>query len=269
MKVVLVGLSGDADYARQKIAARFPTALIETAQREELQDGSLVSRLSALRARQPDIFAVATERLAWQRGQDALMLFGALAGAQRTIVLDAFGGWREESRARTLTTAPARLLSDAAASRTAMKLAARELSRLEREVVQPKGALTKPEFQRARKIIYLRTTPGPGTQLGGAASHINGFLKAAELLGVNVSLVSNDEPPRRHQATAAERLRAQRYLPAHPAHLLDDRGLVLPQGSVNVLPDGAGGLRRQRARRHPAPRQRPQPDSRPPPTAQA
>lgn len=193
MKVVLVGLSGDADYARQKIAARFPTALIETAQREELQDGSLVSRLSALRARRPDIFVVATERLAWQRGQDALMLFGALAGAQRTIVLDAFGGWREEARSRTLTSAPARLLSDAAISRTAMKRAARELRRLETQVAQLKSALRKPELERVRKIVYLRTTPGPGTQLGGAASHINGFLKAAEMLGVNVSLLSNDE----------------------------------------------------------------------------
>lgn len=193
MKVVLVGLSGDADYARQKIAARFPTALIETAQREELQDGSLVSRLSALRARRPDIFVVATERLAWQRGQDALMLFGALAGAQRTIVLDVFGGWREEARSRTLTSAPARLLSDAAISRTAMKRAARELRRLETQVAQLKSALRKPGLERARKIVYLRTTPGPGTQLGGAASHINGFLKAAEMLGVNVSLLSNDE----------------------------------------------------------------------------
>ncbi len=43
------------------------------------------------------------------------------------------------------------------------------------------------------EIVYLRATPGPGTQLGGAASHINGFINAASSLGARVSLVSNDQ----------------------------------------------------------------------------
>ena len=41
------------------------------------------------------------------------------------------------------------------------------------------------------------------------------------------------------------------------------------KGQSNVIPDGARGLRRQRARRHPPPRQRPQPAAHPPAPAQA
>ncbi|HYG81691.1 MAG TPA: glycosyltransferase family 4 protein, partial [Pyrinomonadaceae bacterium] len=43
------------------------------------------------------------------------------------------------------------------------------------------------------ELVYLRATPGPGTQLGGAASHINGFINAAVGSGARVSLVSNDQ----------------------------------------------------------------------------
>ena len=193
MKVVLVGLSGDVEGARQRLAERFPTAAIENAPREDLQERSLVSRLSTLRAHSPDVFAIATERLEWQRGQDALLLFGALAGAQRTIIIDSFGGWREETRRRSLTSAPRRLLTDANLSRVAIRQAAQELRRLETQVSQFKLLTPKARNQKAARIAYLRTTPGPGTQLGGAASHINGFIRAAERLDANVSLVSNDE----------------------------------------------------------------------------
>jgi glycosyltransferase involved in cell wall biosynthesis len=193
MKVVLVAVSGNVDHARQILAERFPTVAIETASREELQEGSPVSRLSRLRARRPDIFAVATERLAWQRGQNALLLFGALAGAHSTIILDSYGGWREEARRRSLTAAPARLLAEASASREALKRAARDLRKLEGDVDQLKIRPRKTTHDDAPRIVYLRTTPGPGTQLGGAASHINGFINAVEKLGARVSLVTNDE----------------------------------------------------------------------------
>ncbi len=193
MKVVLIGLSGDIDHGRQKVAEHFPAAVIEIASREELLTAGALSRLTALRARRPDVLALVTERLAWQRGQDALLLFGAMAGAKRTIILDSFGGWREETRARSLAGAPARLVSEATVSRRAMKQAERELLRLEGELGRAHIPTRQLDQQRAPKIVYLRTTPGPGTQLGGAASHINGFLNAAEQLGASVSLVSNDE----------------------------------------------------------------------------
>ena len=193
MKIVVVELSGDLEEGCRRLAERFPAAFIETASREQLQTGNVLSRLAALRARKPEVFAVVTERLAWQRGQEALLLFGALAGARRTIILDAFGGWREATRALSLTSTPARLLSEAKASHSVMKRATRELIRLEAAVAESNIHERHLSPQRAPKIVYLRTTPGPGTQIGGAASHINGFINAATQLGASVSLVSNDE----------------------------------------------------------------------------
>ena len=193
MKVVVVGLSGDLDEGCRRLAEHFPTAFIETASREELQTGSVLSRLTALRARRPEVFALVTERLAWQRGQEALLLLGALAGARRTIILDTFGGWREGTRTGILTGGPARILSEVNVSRSVMKSAARELSRLEAGVAGSNIHTQHLGDHGAPKIVYLRTTPGPGTQIGGAASHINGFINAAAQLGASISLVSNDE----------------------------------------------------------------------------
>ena len=193
MNVVLVVLSGDSRRTLAKLQEKYPDASLQVVSRSKIEEGSFAARLSRLRALHPAVFAIATERIAWQRGQDALLLFGALAGAQRTIILDAFGGWREDTRARTLATAPARLLSEAATSRKTMKRAARELLKLENEVSRFDVRATRPQLQRAPRIVYLRATPGPGTQLGGAASHINGFINAVEKLGATVSVITKDE----------------------------------------------------------------------------
>ena len=42
------------------------------------------------------------------------------------------------------------------------------------------------------RVVYLRSTPGPGTQAGGAASHIKGVVEGLEALGVEVQIISND-----------------------------------------------------------------------------
>jgi hypothetical protein len=82
MRVILVVLIGDARRAEQRVSDIFPAASVETIPRGEIENGNLTTRLRALRRQQPDVFAVATERLEWQRGQDLFMLFGALAGAR-------------------------------------------------------------------------------------------------------------------------------------------------------------------------------------------
>ena len=93
MKVVLLALSGDSARCHAKVAELYPQATIETISRGEFETGGLNQRLSLLRARRADVFAIATERLAWQRGQNLFMLFGALAGAHEVIVLDSHNGW--------------------------------------------------------------------------------------------------------------------------------------------------------------------------------
>jgi glycosyltransferase involved in cell wall biosynthesis len=164
----------------------------------------MAERLGALRARGPEIFAVAPQRLAWQRGQNAFLLFGALGGARRTVILDAHGGRREEGRGRSLLAAPTRLTREATISAAAMMRAAKRLRRLEAAVKRGDHLKSRPAKREERRategfepdaveIVYVRATPGPGTQLGGAASHINGFINAAVGLGARVSLLSNDQ----------------------------------------------------------------------------
>jgi glycosyltransferase involved in cell wall biosynthesis len=197
MKVVLLVLGGDARHARDVLATRYPQAEIEEMPRAKIESGGMAQRLSALRALRPDIFAVATERLAWQRGQNAFLLFGALAGARRTAILDAHGAWREETRSRSLVASPPRLAREGAISASAMTRAGRHLRQLEMAVKD--GALLNSHAKKrglgndATKIVYVRATPGPGTQAGGAASHINGFINAALRLGTEISIVSNDQ----------------------------------------------------------------------------
>jgi glycosyltransferase involved in cell wall biosynthesis len=197
MKLVLLALGGDARDARKALGRRYPKAEIEEITRVEIESGGMAERLSALRALRPDVFVVATERLAWQRSQNAFLLFGALAGARRTVIMDAHGGWREESRARSLVASPTRLAREAAISAAALGRAARQLRRLELAVKRGENlksrSIKKGALKNATEIVYVRATPGPGTQLGGAASHINGFIGAALKLGARISLVSNDQ----------------------------------------------------------------------------
>ncbi|HKQ51955.1 MAG TPA: glycosyltransferase, partial [Pyrinomonadaceae bacterium] len=197
MKLVLLVLSGDAGRAREALGRVYPDAKVLEIPRAEIESVGMGRRLSALRALRPEVFAVATERLAWQRGQNAFLLFGALAGARRTVILDAHGAWRWETRARSLVTAPVRMTREAAISATAMTRAARQLRRLELAVGRgahlKKFHSVKQEEGGGTELVYLRATPGPGTQLGGAASHINGFISAAVGLGARVTLVSNDQ----------------------------------------------------------------------------
>jgi glycosyltransferase involved in cell wall biosynthesis len=186
MKVVLLALSGDP--ARDKLGKLFPAASIESISRTEFETGSLRRRLSSLRARRPDVFAISTERLSWQRGQNLFMIFGALAGAREVVMIDSHGGLRRASRFDLLASAPAALANEAASSLWDLLYSRRELLTLERE----KYEFTRIKTDRAPRIVYLRATPGPGTQAGGAASHIKGVVEGLTALGAEVEIVSND-----------------------------------------------------------------------------
>lgn len=202
MKLVLVVLSGDVQQASDRLAAIYPQATLEVIPRSEIETGSLASRLSSLRARRANVFAIATERLAWQRGQNLFMLFGALAGAQEVVMVDVHDGLRRESRAALLLRAPARLAREAALSAATLARARRELRVLESEIEQGEPARSEvgtmsPAGNAMRdkdhpRIVYLRATPGPGTQSGGASSHIKGVIDGLRELGAQVQLISND-----------------------------------------------------------------------------
>ena len=194
MKIVLLTLSGDPARAHETLKSRYPDANINSLSREQLEKAGSAQRIRGLREMSPEIFAVATERLVWQRGQDQFFMLGALAGARRTIIFDAHGGWREESKGRAITQAPLRIAREAASSSAVMRRAARELRALEAAVTRNEHRGFVPAQPASNpRMIYLRASPGPGTQAGGAASHINGFVNAALQLGIQVSLITNDE----------------------------------------------------------------------------
>jgi len=109
MKVVLLALSGDLSRWRDKLAQLYPDCSLELISRAEFETGSHIKRLKSLRALRPDVLAIATERLPWQRGQNLFMVFGALAGAREVLMIDAHGGLVRKSRASLLAGAPVRL----------------------------------------------------------------------------------------------------------------------------------------------------------------
>ena len=196
MKIVLLALDGDVKRASDILSKRYPQAKIENVSRREFESMKAAPRLTALRARRPDVFAVSNERLAWQRGQNAFLLFGALAGARECVLLDAHNNWHAEKKGQILLTVPARLAWEAALSGVTLARARKQLGALERAVEKNKErALEKSEAGNpsAPEIVYLRATPGAGTQVGGASSHINGFINAALQQGGRIRVISNDE----------------------------------------------------------------------------
>src|SRR5687767_2216346 len=183
MKIVLLALSGDP--VRDKLAQLFPEASIESISRTEFEKGGLRVRLASLRARRPDVFAITTERLSWQRGQNLFMIFGALAGAREVVMIDSHGASRTEARVDLLAGAPAALAEETVAGLMDLLTSRRELLSLEHQKYRSKKTNTN-------RVVYLRSTPGPGTQAGGAASHIRGVVDGLTKLGADVQIITND-----------------------------------------------------------------------------
>ena len=191
MKVVLLALSGDLSRWHDKLVQLFPDCSIEMISRAEFETGSHIKRLKSLRALRPDVLAIATERLPWQRGQNLFMVFGALAGAREVLMLDAHGAVVRKSRSNLLLGAPVRLSRETLTGASDVAQSRRQLVQLEQEVFKFGNPAPIPHRSR-RRVVYLRSTPGPGTQTGGAASHIKGVVEALETLGVDVEIISND-----------------------------------------------------------------------------
>jgi glycosyltransferase involved in cell wall biosynthesis len=193
MKVVLLALSGDLPRWRDKLAQLYPDCSLELISRAEFETGSHLKRLKSLRALRPDVLAIATERLPWQRGQNLFMVFGALAGAREVMMIDAHGGLVRKSRASVLAGAPVRLGRETLTSVNDVARSRRELQQLEQDCLRSKETLFEVTRRSHPRVVYLRSTPGPGTQAGGAASHIKGVVEGLQALGAHVEIISNDQ----------------------------------------------------------------------------
>jgi glycosyltransferase involved in cell wall biosynthesis len=197
MKIVLLLLSGDPEQARDWLQKKYSGAVIEQISRGELERSTPLGRIRALHSFRPEIFAVATERLAWQSSQNDLLLFGALAGARRIVLVDAGDNHRDESRSGVVLRTPFRFARESVVSAMAIARSYSGLKKLERAVHRcpnptVREGLASAPLAQAPRIVYLRSTPGVGTQAGGAATHINGFINAATELGAEVRVISND-----------------------------------------------------------------------------
>lgn len=191
MKALLLVLSGDSERACTWVRDKYPDTSIEILSRYELEKNGALARLRIARQMHPDIFIIATERLEWQRGQNAILVFGALAGARRVIILDARGASREDTSASILARTPFRLMNESAASLSALLRSKSKLRKLEIKVAAG-ASFTLRSDQKNLNIAYLRSTPSPGSHAGGAATHINGFVNGATELGAAINVISND-----------------------------------------------------------------------------
>jgi glycosyltransferase involved in cell wall biosynthesis len=191
MKIALLVLSGDPARARENLERLYPGAAIVEIPRDEFEPQGAAGRLRIVRSLRPDIFAVATERLAWQRGQNAMLSFGALA-ARRVILLDSYGDVRAETRGKILSRLPFRTAAELAASRLAIANSRLGLKQLEQAVDQRANPNISRRSSERLRIAYLRSAPSAGSHAGGAATHINGFVNAADDLGAKIRVISND-----------------------------------------------------------------------------
>ena len=194
MKVVLLAVDGDEARARAVLQNAFTDPHIEAVSRAKIEAAGVTQRIKLVRALRPQVFAISMENLDWQRGQTLLSLFGGISGAKEVVALDHAGRFRRETKTEILLRSPLRLLREAWLSVSAIWQTRRRLSQLENAVIHAnRNALRRaaPNNQSPR-FVFLRATPGPGTQAGGASSHINGFINAAKTEGANISVISND-----------------------------------------------------------------------------
>src|SRR5687768_9381574 len=139
MKVVLLALSGDLSRWHDKLVQLYPDCSIAMISRAEFETGSHLKRLKSLRALRPDVLAIATERLPWQRGQNLFMIFGALAGAREVVIIDAHGGLLRRSRSNVLLGAPARLGQETLTVANDVAQSRRDLQKLEQEIIRSRN----------------------------------------------------------------------------------------------------------------------------------
>jgi len=195
MKVLLLALDGDEARARKVLHQTFGDSDIETVSRAQIEAAGVAERIRLVRRLQPDVFAISMGSFDWQRGQTLLSLFAGASGAREIVAIEASGRIRRESNLDVFLRAPWRLVREATSSANAIRESRKELARLERAVAnaKPNPFTLAGSEHKTPEFVFLRATPGPGTQAGGASAHINGFINAVKAEGAKVSMISNDE----------------------------------------------------------------------------
>src|SRR3569623_1219349 len=116
------------------------------------------------------------------------MLFGALAGAGESTIIDPRGGCVTDTRVNLLLRVPARIASARLAGRRAFREADKLITGQQHRHRPSIAQRTTGQI----RIAYFRTTPSAGTTPGGASSHIKGVINGLTDLGAEVEIVSID-----------------------------------------------------------------------------
>ena len=196
MRILLLALDGDEARARKVLQDTFADADIVSVSRAQIESGGFAERIRIVRGFRPQVFAISMESLDWQRGQTLLSIFAGASGANEIVALDRSGRIRRERKTNVLLSAPFKLAREASSSASAILETRRQLARLENAVEKADQNVLKrrrPSESRQPEFVFLRATPGPGTQAGGASTHINGFINAAKAEGAKVRVISNDQ----------------------------------------------------------------------------
>lgn len=193
MKVVVLSLVGSSATALEALANRYPNAEVHQLTRQQLESaGSSVERLKLIRSLRPDVFVVLTQQLGWQRAKKAFMMFGAIAGARECCILDVEGNLLRSSSGKALLSAPLWLGGELGSSASSYVRTLIQLRSLENSLARGIQLRPRTFASDGPTIAYIRATPGPGRQAGGAASHMKGVITALTQLDAKVRVITND-----------------------------------------------------------------------------
>ncbi len=199
--VLLLDLSNDKTAAlmwSRSFAAESATELINKA---ELKWSSKRAALARLRGRSPQVFAVFATNLETQSARRALLLFGALTGAQRIIIGDRHHTLIRSRRQVVFSDMP-RLAFEYALGYGLLAPLLWVMTWAIGICLPMRAVMRASQIKRKlsdthapQSVLYLRATLS-AEKAGGMITHVKGFVRGAEALGHRVKLITVSEGAR-------------------------------------------------------------------------
>jgi glycosyltransferase involved in cell wall biosynthesis len=190
-KVLLLDLSGNERWAYEWAKGRFPDHQIHSINKADLKWRSRREALAQIRARQPRTFALFTTDFALQSSRGAMVLFGALAGAQQIVFGDSQGRIIERSKLEAFLLEAPRYVLELAFGYLFLVPLSWLLTLILNLLTTAKKARkikTKPHSSNQANepsqltALYLRATL-TNANAGGMVTHVAGFASGVQALG--------------------------------------------------------------------------------------
>lgn len=185
---LLLDLSGDKQSALRWAESLLSGAQIQAVNKADLKWGSKREALSRIRNLKPRTFSIFTADLESQSARSLMLIFGALAGANRIIIGDNQGRVIRRSRLGALILEPARLAFEILLGyglivplTLLLTFALGATLRLKSLLRQSQTRIDHSETK-SRQALYLRATISTAKE-GGMLSHSGGFVRGAASLG--------------------------------------------------------------------------------------